>query len=112
MVDYLDLIERGLRILEKSMAKPTTRKSFAKSIKNQVLRSQDKKCKDCGNKSDVFDYDHIDNNSSNNSLKNCQALCPACHARKTRNIKKKNRKLFQIKSPKIFVKKLKKKLNF
>jgi len=108
MVDYLDLIERGLRILEKSMAKPTTRKSFAKSIKNQVLRSQDKKCKDCGNKSDVFDYDHIDDNSSNNSLENCQALCPNCHAKKSRKIKQKKLKLSQaVKSIRSLLKKLK-----
>lgn len=31
-----------------------------------------------------FDFDHIDNDRSNNDFSNCQALCPNCHAIKTR----------------------------
>jgi len=33
---------------------------------------------------EVFNFDHIDGDRSNNSFFNCQALCPNCHARKTR----------------------------
>jgi 5-methylcytosine-specific restriction endonuclease McrA len=45
--------------------------------------------------SDVWEYDHINGNSSDNRLENCQALCPNCHARKTRKIKEKNQKILQ-----------------
>lgn len=64
------------------------RKTFSKKIQKKVLEYQQNRCKLCGKKSDVWDYDHIDGNSSNNSISNCQALCPNCHAKKTR--KKKN----------------------
>jgi len=95
MVDYLDLAEIGLRILEKSLAKPKARRSFSKSTKAKTLVRQKNRCNDCGEKSDVWDFDHIDGNSLNNSLDNCQALCPNCHAKKTRNIKQRKLKLSQ-----------------
>jgi|GEM_PF-2701833 len=108
MTDYLDLIERALRIIEKSTVKPKTRKSFSKSIKNQVLKNQDRNCMDCGEKLDEIDYDHIDGNSSNNSLENCQALCPNCHAKKTRKTRQKKLKLSQaVRTLKSLLKKLK-----
>ena len=95
MTDYLDLAEIGLRILEKSLSKPKTRHSFSKSIKAKTLWIQNHRCKACGKKSDVWDFDHVDGDSSNNSLENCQALCPNCHAKKTRNIKQRKLKLSQ-----------------
>ena len=95
MTDYLDLAEIGLRILEKSLSKPKARRSFSKSIKAKTLGMQNHRCKACGKKSDVWDSDHIDSDSSNNSLENCQALCPNCHAKKTRNIKQRKLKLSQ-----------------
>jgi len=82
MTDYLDLAEIGLRILEKSLSKPKARRAFSKSIKAKTLEMQNHQCKACGKKSDVWDSDHIDGDSSNNSLENCQALCPNCHAKK------------------------------
>ena len=36
----------------------------------------------------VYDFDHKDNDRSNNSYSNCQALCPICHAIKTRKKKR------------------------
>ncbi len=93
MTDYLDLAEIGLRILEKSLSKPKTRHSFSKSIKAKVLKMQNHRCKACGKKLDVKDFDHIDRNSSNNSLENCQALCLDCHRKKTQKIKQRKLKL-------------------
>jgi len=105
MTNYLDLAEIALRIIEKSTAKTKTRRSFSKSTKNSVLKNQNFCCKDCNNKSDVWDFDHINGDSSNNSLSNCQALCPNCHAEKTRKIKQKSLKLSQmIRSLKTFLK--------
>jgi 5-methylcytosine-specific restriction endonuclease McrA len=39
----------------------------------------------------VWDYDHIDGNRSNNKISNCQALCPNCHAKKTRGLLKQDK---------------------
>jgi hypothetical protein len=35
---------------------------------------------------EVWDYDHVDRDRSNNDSNNCQVLCPNCHARKTRGL--------------------------
>jgi len=96
MTDYLDLAEIALRIIEKSTVKTKTRRSFSKSARDSILKNQNYVCKACGKKSKAWDFDHIDGASSNNSLSNCQALCPNCHAEKTRKIKQKNLKLSQI----------------
>ena len=95
MSDYFDLAEIVLRIVEKSMSKPKKRRSFSKSEKARIKKIQKNRCKACGKKSNVLDIDHIDGNSSNNSLDNAQALCPNCHAKKTRTIKQKKLKLSQ-----------------
>jgi len=87
MTDYLDLAEIGLRILEKSLSKPKARRSFSKSTKAKVLKMQNNRCKSCGKKLDTKDFDHIDTDSSNKSLENCQALCLDCHGKKTRKTK-------------------------
>ena len=96
MTDYFDLAEIALRIIEKDMSKSKTRRNFTKSTKETILSEQKNKCKDCGKKPKNWDFDHIDGDNSNNSLNNCQALCPNCHARKTRNIKNRKLKLSQI----------------
>jgi len=84
MSDYFDLAEIVLRIVEKSMSKPKKRRSFSKSEKARIKKIQKNRCKACGKKSNVLDIDHIDGNSSNNSLDNAQALCPNCHAKNIR----------------------------
>ena len=95
MSDYIDLAEIALRIIEKSMSKTNKRKSFSEKTKKATLKKQNYCCKACGKKSKVWDFDHIDGDSSNNSLENCQALCLNCHAIKTRNIKQRKLKLSQ-----------------
>ena len=32
---------------------------------------------------EIAEYDHKSSNNANNSFSNCQALCPACHRRKS-----------------------------
>lgn len=95
MTDYLDLAEIGLRILEKSLSKPKARRAFSKPTKDKALKMQNYQCKACGKKLDVKDFDHIDGNSLNNSLENCQALCLECHRKKTQKIKQRKLKLSQ-----------------
>ena len=96
MTDNIDLAIIALRIIEKSMSKSKTRKSFPKTTQKISLSEQKNRCNICGKKSDILDFDHIDGDSSNNSLSNCQALCPNCHAKKTRKIKNTKLKLSQI----------------
>jgi len=96
MSDYIDLAEIALRIIEKSLSKPKTRRSFSKYDKTKIKKIQKNRCKACGKKSDVLEIDHVDGNSSNNSFGNGQALCPNCHSKKTRNIKQRKLKLSQF----------------
>lgn len=56
-------------------------------IQHAVLKRQNCKCKHCNMHLDVYDMDHIVpyRICREHKLKNLQALCPTCHARKTRN---------------------------
>jgi len=62
------------------------RKGFPSSVKRSVLLKQKNLCKKCYRFSQTWDFDHIDDDPSNNDASNCQALCPTCHAKKTRGI--------------------------
>jgi hypothetical protein len=61
------------------------RRGFPDYIKEEVLRKQNHRCADCNRILNVVDWDHIDGNRSNNKESNCQALCPNCHAVKSRS---------------------------
>jgi len=60
------------------------RRQFSKLVKEKILISQNFQCVKCKDPLEIADFDHIDGNSSNNDISNCQALCPNCHAEKTR----------------------------
>ena len=60
------------------------RKSFPNSVKESVLRKQNHRCSTCHRILTIVDFDHIDDDRSNNNYSNCQALCPNCHAEKSR----------------------------
>ena len=64
------------------------RQYFSSEVKRQILRDQNYKCAICKRSAGLWDYDHIDGDRSNNDSSNCQALCPNCHARKTRGLLK------------------------
>jgi len=70
--------------LEKTGTKTGKRRQFSKLTKQEVLINQNFRCANCKNTLEIADFDHIDGNNSNNDISNCQALCPNCHARKTR----------------------------
>ena len=72
----------------KRRGKHKERQHFSDSVKESVLRKQDHKCAHCKRILNVVDWDHKDRDRSNNSESNCQALCPNCHAIKTRSARK------------------------
>jgi len=60
------------------------RKGFTKTTKEDTWRRQGFRCNSCGEYSNYFDFHHKDGNRGNNYPSNCEALCPNCHAKKTR----------------------------
>jgi len=60
------------------------RKYFSEETKEKVLHRQKNRCTDCKKLLTIMDFDHINGNRSDNSQANYQALCPTCHAYKTR----------------------------
>jgi hypothetical protein len=68
------------------------RQYFPAYIKEHTIRKQRYKCAICKKSAGIWDYDHIDGNRSNNNSRNCQALCPNCHAKKTRGLLKQEKK--------------------
>ena len=68
--------------------KTKERRYFSAEVKKQVIIDQKYKCAICKKSIGVWDYDHKDGNRSNNKISNCQALCPNCHAKKTRGLLK------------------------
>ena len=62
------------------------RRYFSSEVKRQILKNQNYKCAICKRNTEVWDYDHKNGKRSNNKMTNCQALCPNCHAKKTRGL--------------------------
>ena len=75
-------------LFKENLSSKKSRKDFSESVKNQVLALQFYRCNYCKMVLEAVNFDHIDGDSSNNLLSNCQALCPNCHAKKTRKSKK------------------------
>ncbi len=82
------LVAIAIRI-KKGKKKSRERKGFSQSVQQSVLRKQDHKCAHCKRLLNVVDYDHKNGDRSDNRESNCQALCPNCHAVKTRREKSK-----------------------
>ena len=83
-VDDSDNFWTLIRKLADELKKQKPRKRFSKFTKQAVLADQNQICRKCFTFLDVVEFDHINGDRSNNSYENCQALCPTCHARKTR----------------------------
>jgi len=71
-------------LVNEALSEKKPRRGFSESVKNQVLSLQNNRCNYCQRMLDVANFDHIDGNRANNLFYNCQALCPNCHAKKTR----------------------------
>jgi hypothetical protein len=71
--------------LKHRVRKNRKRHCFPESIKERTLNKQHHKCLKCNKLLNVVDFDHKDNDRSNNRESNCVALCPNCHAIKTRS---------------------------
>jgi hypothetical protein len=68
------------------------RQYFPIYVKQNVIRKQHYKCAICKKSAGIWDYDHRDGSRFNNNPSNCQALCPNCHAKKTRGLLKESKK--------------------
>jgi HNH endonuclease len=75
-----------IAVIWKLTHRTKNRRYFPDDVKREVLKDQNYKCAICKRSAGVWDYDHIDGNRSNNDISNCQALCPNCHAKKTRGL--------------------------
>lgn len=74
----------------KSTGEQYARQDFPESVKRKILHAQKNRCNRCnrpigqvGARLEYYDFDHIDGNSWNNDISNCQVLCKNCHAHKT-----------------------------
>lgn len=61
------------------------RKGFSQMTRERILIKQNNRCVHCRKVLTVIDYHHKNGDRSDNKETNCQALCPNCHAIKTRN---------------------------
>ena len=78
-----------IKKLGEELRKENPRRRFKKWTKLGTLADQNNLCNMCYVYLDFPEYDHIDGDRSNNSNENCQALCPNCHAKKSRTNKNK-----------------------
>lgn len=72
-------------ILKEKLAKGINqRKSFTQLTRRRILAKQKYRCAYCNKILVVVDFDHKNGNRADSREANCQALCPNCHAIKTR----------------------------
>jgi hypothetical protein len=87
IIVFLAVVFVGLLIVLKLRGrKHHRREHFPTYMKKEILKKQGYKCAICKKSAGVWDFDHLDGNRSNNDVSNCQALCPNCHAKKTRGL--------------------------
>lgn len=85
MADVINnYIKKFIEIKERQKPRNLIRKYFSEEIQEATLRKQNHRCASCDKILKIVEFDHIDGNRSDNSVSNCQALCPNCHAYKTR----------------------------
>ncbi len=85
--ELLELAASFLLMGEKASRRKASRRQFSKLTKKKTLIRQNFRCNLCLKPLDIVEFDHIDEDGSNNHVSNCQALCPNCHAMKTRRKK-------------------------
>jgi|tagenome__1003787_1003787.scaffolds.fasta_scaffold19752888_1 hypothetical protein len=92
-MDEINNIENSIKFIVNAFKKKKkndvngapNRKYFSEETKEQVLNRQKNRCAVCKKLLTIMDFDHINGDRSDNAPSNCQALCPACHAYKTRH---------------------------
>jgi hypothetical protein len=72
-------------IVIKKLTTKKERRGFHDIVKERVLKKQNHRCAHCKRLLNVVDWDHKNGKRYDNSESNCQALCPNCHAIKTRS---------------------------
>jgi hypothetical protein len=70
--------------LKHRRGKHKERQHFPDSVKEKVLEKQRHRCTDCNRVLNVVDWHHRNGDRSDNSESKCVALCPNCHAVRTR----------------------------
>ena len=68
---------------KKRSGKGGIRRGWTEDQKESVRNRQGGVCNKCGKHPPRWEYHHRDGNRSNNSLNNCEGLCPNCHSVKT-----------------------------
>jgi len=72
------------RYRKKFLAQSLASIGWTKVEKEKVRTRQDGKCAECQKPPPAkWEYHHIDGNQTNNSLDNCEGLCPNCYSVKT-----------------------------
>jgi hypothetical protein len=66
--------------------RPKARRDFTRVIRDNVLKRQNYKCGHCRRILNAVDFHHKNGDRSDNRERNCQALCPNCHAIETRGL--------------------------
>ena len=84
LVIFLIIIIAAVLKLRHRGGKYKDRHDFPDSIKEKVLDKQHHRCADCNRVLNVVDWHHKNGDRSDNRESNCVALCPNCHAIRTR----------------------------
>ena len=82
-ITVLTLREKKSKIKSTIRNQPKPRRGWNESQKEQVRNRQRGRCNRCRKVPPRWHYDHVDGNRENNSMSNCQGLCPNCHDVKT-----------------------------
>lgn len=72
-------------IVIKKLTRKKERRGFPDVVRERVLKKQKHRCAHCKCLLNTYDWDHKNGKRYDNSESNCQALCPNCHAKKTRS---------------------------
>jgi len=68
----------------KENKKKWKRVRFTKKTRSLKLKLQNHRCENCRCYNEYLEFHHKNGNRADNGLENCEALCPNCHAKKTR----------------------------
>ena len=82
--DLLEVAASFLLMGDKVSKRKANRRQFPKLTKQKTLVRQNFCCNSCRNPLEEVEFHHKNGNRVDNRLENCEALCPNCHAKKTR----------------------------